>query len=68
MKINKEKLGEFIANIHNMESVVEVYYDKKKNMINELKCLNYNRYKVYHYALADYSENIHKYNLVIPGV
>ena len=68
MKINKESLGEFITTINNIECVVEIYFDKKKNEVNELKCLNNNRYKVYNYSLADYSENISQYNLIIPSV
>ena len=68
MKINKESLGELITTINNTECVVEIYFDKKKNEVNELKCLNYNRYKVYNYSLAEYKENINQYNLVIPNV
>ena len=67
MEVNKEELGQFIDVIHNMESVVEIYFDRSKNEINELKCLNYNRYKVYNYALNDYVEHIKKYDLIIPS-
>tara|TARA_B110000908_G_C10256793_1_gene456130 strand:+ start:527 stop:736 length:210 start_codon:yes stop_codon:yes gene_type:complete len=67
MEIEKEALGQFIETIHNMECVVEIYYDQEKNEINELKCLNYNRYKVYNYALADYADSIKRYNLKIPN-
>ena len=66
MTVNNQKLGDYITTINNMESVVEIYFDKIKQEINELKCLNYNRYKVYNYSLADYTDNINQYNLVIP--
>ena len=41
----RNNLGEFVQTIHNPECVVEVYFDKAKNEINEVKSLNYNRVK-----------------------
>lgn len=68
MKNNKESLGELITTINNLECVVEIYFDKNKNEVNELKSLNYNRYKVYNYTLEEYQENINQYNLVFPSL
>ena len=65
---NLNQLGEFVSTIHNPECVVEVYFDRAKNEVNEVKCLNYNRYKVYNYKFENYSEHIKKYNLVFPEV
>ena len=42
--------------INNLESVVEVFLDKKEQSITERKRLNYNRYKTYKYELKDYLE------------
>jgi len=67
MTVNQDLLGKHIRTIHNLESVVEVYYDEVKKEINELKSLNYNRYKVYNYSLEAYSTNLKRYNLVLPG-
>lgn len=47
--------------INNLESVVEVFLDEKKEAVIEKKRLNYNRYKTYSYELKDYMErNKHK--------
>ncbi|WP_157454325.1 hypothetical protein [Crocinitomix catalasitica] len=64
----KNDLGEFISTVHNPECVVEVYLDRDKDEINELKCLNQNRYKVYNYSITEYAEHIRRYNLVIPSL
>ena len=66
MNVENETLGDYLTTINNIECVVEIYFDKKKQEINELKCLNYNRYKVYNYTLANYSDSIKKYNIEIP--
>lgn len=62
----RENLGELITTVHNPECVVEIYFDATKREINEVKCLNYNRCKVYNYKLEDYSETIKQYNLELP--
>lgn len=62
----RENIGVLLTTIHNMECVVEVFYDREKNEINEVKCLNYNRCKVYNYTLEEYADSIERYNIVIP--
>ncbi len=64
----RENIGEFIKAIHNMECVVEVFYDREKNEINEVKCLNYNRCKVYNYTLEQYADSLKKYDIQIPEI
>ena len=59
----RKNLGEFIQTIHNPECVVEVYFDKAKNEINEVKSLNYNRVKIYNYSLSEYKDNIERYSI-----
>lgn len=51
---NYHNLGEYVTTVHNPESVVEVYVDKKNQIVNELKRLNYNRYKKYKYTVSEY--------------
>ena len=62
----RENIGELITTIHNTECVVEVFYDSEKREINEVKCLNYNRCKVYNYKLEDYQDSLEKYKIQLP--
>lgn len=62
----RENIGELLKTVHNPESVIEVYYDAAKNEINEVKCLNYNRCKVYNYSLESYKDSLIRYNIVFP--
>jgi len=55
---NKSNLGEYVTTIHNPESVVEVYLDKQNQVVSELKCLNYNRHKAYHYSVEEYMQKV----------
>jgi len=64
----RKNIGELITTIHNMECVVEVFYDAEKQEINEVKCLNYNRCKVYNYKLEEYADSLRKYNIELPAV
>ena len=50
--------------INNPESVIEVYVDKQNGQVVEKKRLNYNRYKTYTYAVAEYLE-MYKHNSLV---
>jgi len=63
MTETKTHLGKHIRTVNLTEAVVEIYFDKERKLINELKCLNYNRSKVYSYTLEEYIDSISRYKL-----
>ncbi|NQX92083.1 MAG: hypothetical protein HRT74_08190 [Flavobacteriales bacterium] len=62
----RKNIGDLLKIVHNPESVIEVYFDANKQEINEVKCLNYNRCKVYNYTLSEYQDCLVKYNINLP--
>lgn len=55
---NYMSLGKYVTTIHNPESVVEIYLDKKQEIVTEIKNLNCNRSKQYSYSLKDYLQMV----------
>ncbi|MEM9022113.1 MAG: hypothetical protein AAGB22_00130 [Bacteroidota bacterium] len=50
-----------IATLHHPECVVEVYINEERNRITEVKQLNGNRTKHYHYELEAYLDCVNNF-------
>lgn len=57
----KQNIGEYVTTFHNPETVVEVYVNREKSVVTELKSLSDNREKKYHYSVDDYLSIVKDY-------